>query len=67
MVALKGTSGMDDQINKLIIAPCADVKKLSDMPDFNGATKLVSGKEKVGRFTNIISILKYKALEFSKN
>jgi hypothetical protein len=67
MVALKGTSGMDDQINKLIIAPCADVKKPSDMPDFNGATKLVSGKEKVGRFTNIISIFKYKALEFSKN
>jgi hypothetical protein len=44
MVALKGKSDIGDQINKKIIGPLANANKLSDMPDFNDATKLGSGK-----------------------
>jgi hypothetical protein len=45
MVALKGKPDIGDQINKGIIAPLASANKLSDMPDFNDATKLGGGKE----------------------
>ena len=67
MVALKGKPDIGDQINKKIIAPLANANKLSDMPDFNDATKLGSGKEMVERLTNLISIFENKALDFSKN
>ena len=67
MVALKGKSDIGDQINKKIIAPLANANKLSDMPDFNDANKLGSGKEMVGRLTNLIAIFENKALDFSKN
>lgn len=67
MVALKGTSIIGDDINKKIIAPLADANKLSDMPDFNDATKLGDGKEKVERLTNLIAIFEKKELDFSSN
>jgi len=67
MVALKGKPDIGDQINKKIIAPLANANKLSDMPDFNDASKLGSGKEMVARLTNLISIFENKALDFSKN
>ena len=67
MVALKGTSDIGDQINKRIIAPLANANKLSDMPDFNDAAKLGSGKEMVDRLTNLISIFENRSLDFSKN
>ena len=67
MVALKGKSDIGDQINKTIIAPLANANKLSDMPDFNDATKLGTGKEMVDRLTNLIAIFENKALDFSKN
>src|SRR6202162_1899763 len=67
MVALKDKSHIGDQINKKIIAPLANANKLSDMPDFNDATKLGSGKEMVDRLTNLIAIFENKALDFSKN
>ncbi len=67
MVALKGKSDIGDQINKKIIAPLANANKLSDMPDFNDANKLGSGKEMVDRLTNLIAIFENKALDFSKN
>ena len=67
MVALKGQSDIGDQINKKIIAPLAKANKLSDMPDFNDATKLGSGKEMVDRLGNLIGIFENKALDFSKN
>src|SRR3954447_8758475 len=47
MVALKGKANIGDLINKKIIAPLATANNLSDMPDFNDATKLGSGKEMV--------------------
>jgi type I restriction enzyme M protein len=67
MVALKGKTDIGDQINKKIIAPLAEANKLSDMPDFNDAGKLGSGKEMVERLTNLIAIFENKALDFSKN
>ncbi|WP_295387653.1 type I restriction-modification system subunit M [uncultured Thiodictyon sp.] len=67
MVALKGKSDIGDQINKRIIAPLANANRLSDLPDFNDASKLGSGKELVERLTNLIGIFENKALDFSKN
>src|SRR3954469_10812387 len=67
MVALKGKPDIGDQINKKIIAPLANANKLSDMPDFNDANKLGTGKEMVERLTNLIAIFENKALDFSKN
>ncbi len=67
MVALKGASDVGDQINKKIIAPLASANGLSDMPDFNDATKLGSGKEMVDRLTNLIAIFENPGLDFSKN
>lgn len=67
MVALKGKSDIGDQINKKIVAPLAAANKLSDMPDFNDATKLGDGKEKVDRLTNLIAIFENPGLDFSKN
>lgn len=67
MVALKGKSDIGDQINKKIIAPLAKENKLTDLPDFNDAGKLGSGKEMVERLTNLISIFEDKALDFSNN
>src|SRR5205807_9254964 len=67
MVALKGNPHIGDLINKKIVGPLANENKLSDMPDFNDATKLGSGKEMVDRLTNLIAIFENKALDFSKN
>ena len=67
MVALKGTIDIGDQINKKIVGPLAIANKLSDLPDFNDATKLGSGKEMVERLSNLIGIFENKALDFSKN
>jgi len=67
MVALKGTSDIGDQINKNIIGPIVEANKLADMPDFNDATKLGSGKEMVDRLTNLIAIFENPSLDFSKN
>ena len=67
MVTFKGKSDIGDLINKKIIAPLANANKLSDMPDFNDATKLGSGKEMVERLTDLIAIFEDKRLDFSKN
>ena len=67
MVALKGSAHIGDDINKKILGPLAKANQLADMPDFNDATKLGSGKELVDRLTNLISIFENKALDFSKN
>jgi len=67
MAALKGSTDIGDQINKKIVAPFASANKLTDMPDFNDATKLGSGKEMVDRLTNLIAIFETPALDFSKN
>jgi type I restriction enzyme M protein len=56
MVALKGKPDIGDQINKKIVGPLKDANGLSDMPDFNDANKLGSGKEMVHRLSNLVAI-----------
>ena len=53
MVALKGKSDIGDRINKQVLGPLAAANKLSEMPDFNDATKLGSGKEMVERLSDL--------------
>ena len=68
MVALKGTPDIGDQINKKIIAPLAAANQQlsqADFPDFNEASKLGDGKEKVEKLTNLIAIFEDPALDFS--
>ncbi len=67
MVALKGNPEIGDIINKKILGPLAQANSLSDMPDFNDATKLGDGKEKIERLANLIAIFENPALDFSKN
>ncbi|KAA0224680.1 type I restriction-modification system subunit M [candidate division KSB1 bacterium] len=70
MVALKGKTNIGDDINKKIVAPLAKHNRQisqSDFPDFNDATKLGDGKEKIERLTNLIAIFENPALDFSKN
>jgi type I restriction enzyme M protein len=67
MAALKGKSDIGDLINKKILGPLAAANKLSEMPDFNDATKLGDGKEKVDRLTNLIAIFENPSLDFSQN
>ena len=67
LVALKGRTDIGDQINKKIIAPLKQENGLADLPDFNDATKLGSGKEMVDRLTNLIAIFERPELNFSKN
>ncbi|MGV8940812.1 MAG: type I restriction-modification system subunit M [Lysobacter sp.] len=67
MVALKGKPDIGDQINKKIIAPLAEANRLSDLPDFNDAGKLGTGKEMVERLSDLIAIFESKALDFSRH
>lgn len=67
MIALKGNKNIGELINTQIIAPLAKANNLSDLPDFNDANKLGSGKEMVDRLTNLIAIFENPSLDFSKN
>ena len=67
MVAIKGQRDIGDQINKKIIAPLANANELSNMPDFNDAAKLGSGKEMVDRLTDLIAIFENPAFDFGRN
>ena len=67
MVALKGSPTIGDDINKKIIGPIKDANQLSEMPDFNNAEKLGSGKDMVDKLTGLIAIFENPALDFSKN
>ena len=67
MVALKGKSDIGDQINKKILGPLAAANKLSEMPDFNDAAKLGTGKDMVDKLTSLIAIFENPALDFTQN
>ncbi len=70
MVALKGRSGIGDDINKKIIGPLIKENQQlsqSDFPDFNDASKLGNGKEMVDRLSDLIAIFEKPALDFSRN
>jgi type I restriction enzyme M protein len=61
------TRKSDFKTKSPVLGPLAQENRLSDMPDFNDATKLGSGKEMVDRLTNLIAIFENPALDFSKN
>lgn len=67
MLALKGKSTIGDDINKKIIAPIEQANKSlgSIKVDFDNPEKLGTGKDKVDRLTNLISI--FETLQFDKN
>ena len=67
MVALKGKPDIGDQINRKIVGPIATAAHLSEIPDFDDANKLGTGKEMVDRLTNLIAIFENKSLDFSRN
>ena len=69
MVALKGKSEIGDGMNKIIakLAEENDLKGIIDEADFDDSDKLGSGKEKVDKLSNLISIFQKNSLDFSKN
>src|SRR5690554_4869005 len=59
MIELKGKSTIGDDINKKIIGPIAEANSLKgviDLTDYNDDDMLGSGKDKVNRLSNLISI-----------
>jgi len=69
MIALKGKADIGDKMNKIIakLAEENDLTGIIDEADFDDSDKLGSGKEKVDKLTNLISIFQNKLLDFSKN
>src|SRR5688572_21599025 len=67
LVALKGKPDIGDQINKKIIEPLRQANQLSDMPDFNKAELLGTGKEMVDRLSDLIAVFEKPELDFSAN
>ena len=69
MIALKGKAEIGDQMNKIIkkLAEENDLTGIIDEADFDDSDKLGSGKEKVDKLSNLISIFQSKLLDFSKN
>lgn len=67
MVELKGNKDIGNLINTNIITPLKEANNLTDMPDFNDATKLGEGKEMTDRLTNLIAIFEKPELDFSGN
>jgi type I restriction enzyme M protein len=69
MIALKGKDTIGDDINKKIIGPIeqANPKLGTIRVDFDNPEKLGTGKEKVERLTNLITIFEKPELNFAKN
>ncbi len=69
MIEAKGKSDIGDRMNK-IISKLAEANGLSgviDVADFDDDGKLGSGKEKVDKLTNLVSIFQNESLDFRKN
>jgi len=69
MIALKGKPEIGDGMNK-IIAKLAEenvLKGIIDEADFDDPDKLGTGKEKIDKISNLISIFQHENLNFSKN
>jgi len=69
MIDAKGKSDIGDRMNK-IISKLADKNGLSgiiDVADFDDDSKLGSGKDKVDKLTNLVSIFQNESLDFRKN
>lgn len=69
MVALKGKAEIGDGMNKIIakLAEENGLKGIIDEADFDDSEKLGSGKEKVDKISDLVSIFQRETLDFSKN
>ena len=70
MIALKGKPDIGDRINKEILRPLFAANGLEgamELVDFNDDEKLGSGKEKVDRLSDLVSIFENPALNFKHN
>ncbi|NLF45489.1 MAG: SAM-dependent DNA methyltransferase [Syntrophomonadaceae bacterium] len=70
MIAAKGKSDIGERMNKIIKALANANPTLNgviDIADFDDDTKLGSGKEKVDKLTNLVSIFQNESLDFRKN
>ena len=69
LIAAKGKSDIGDKINKVIskLAEANGLVSVIDQADFDDDSKLGSGKEKVDKLTNLISIFQDEKLDFRKN
>lgn len=69
MVGAKGKSDIGDRMNKIIskLAEANGLSGIIDVADFDDDTKLGSGKEKVDKLTNLVSIFQNESLDFRKN
>ncbi|NLB78892.1 MAG: type I restriction-modification system subunit M [Clostridiaceae bacterium] len=69
MIDAKGKGDIGDRMNK-IISKLAEKNGLSgiiDVADFDDDGKLGSGKDKVDKLTNLVSIFQNESLDFRKN
>ena len=69
MINAKGSNGIGDKMNKIIskLAEANGLSGIIDVADFDDDTKLGSGKEKVDKLTNLVSIFQNESLDFRKN
>ena len=70
MIAAKGKSDIGERMNKIIKALANANPTLNgviDIADFDDDTKLGSGKEKVDKLTNLVSIFQNESLDFRTN
>ncbi len=69
MIDAKGKSDIGDRMNKIIskLAEANGLSGIIDVADFDDDAKLGSGKDKVDRLTNLVSIFQNESLDFRKN
>ena len=69
MINAKGKSDIGERMNKIIsdLAKANGLSGIIDVADFDDDAKLGSGKDKVDRLTNLVSIFQNEALDFRKN
>lgn len=69
MIDAKGKSDIGDRMNKIIskLAEANGLTGIIDVADFDDDAKLGSGKDKVDKLTNLVSIFQNDSLDFRKN
>ena len=68
MIDAKGKSDIGDRMNKIIskLAEANGLTGIIDVADFDDDAKLGSGKDKVDKLTNLVSIFQNESLDFRK-
>jgi type I restriction enzyme M protein len=69
MVRLKETTGIGDNINKIIgkLADANGLKGVIDVADFNDPDKLGRGNDMVDRLSKLVAVFQNPGLDFSRN